>query len=222
LLSLTPGCRVIVLMKLGKTSHLYNRARFLVDPEYWDVNACDRHAKTDLSRKILKAAGERKVLICTGAMTPDRGLDYLADIANDTNWDSLNIMIVIAGEIWQDVKSSSEKMENQGAFVVDRYLSDQELFSLFAIATYSWCCYHPSRDMTSGIYGRSCQFGVWPIIRKSSILAEEAERNGYGTLIPWKQKTAAISALQSMDSKPFTSNVDPAEQAQILNDIVFG
>ena len=65
-----------------------------------------------------------------------------------------------------------------GAIVVDRFLTDVEIESLYGVSRAIWGCYSPERDQASGIFGRAMQLGVPTIVREGSVVHRFAEHYG--------------------------------------------
>ena len=221
-----PGVRVITIMPLDPASHLYGRTFFVRDPEYWDADADESPDPTPLSEAIRAAAGERKIMIATGGIDPQKGMGLLADMMCAPDWPTGNLHVAIVGKTIGSGKADVDRIAAEGGFVEDRYLSDQELFSLYGIAACAWCCYPPDRDMSSGIFGRARQYGVWPVVREGSMLDSECRTGGFGTAIPWGQAERAATILAAMveNSAGMTmkrSGADAAHEIAQLSAIMF-
>lgn len=143
----------------------------IADPESWDLGPEEVAAPaTALSEQALAFAAGRPILLVTGYIERNRGIEFLRDIyaRRDGLIDSL--VPVLGGMLAPDVRDSAAELQALGALVVDRYLSRSEMMSLYAAATAAWCCYVPERDISSGIFGRAIQFGVAPVVRRGSVL----------------------------------------------------
>ena len=221
-----PCVRVITVVPLGPLSHLFGRSFFVRDPEYWDVGAADMSVRTPLSDAVRASASGRRIMVATGGIDRQKGIALLADMMRAPDWPTANLHIAIAGKTIGGAKADVDRIAALGGFVEDRYLSDQELFSLYGIAACVWCCYPPDRDMSSGIFGRARQFGVWPVVREGSMLDFECRTGGFGTAIPWGQAERGAQVLAAMASDLATktmarSGADAQKEIARLRAIMF-
>lgn len=221
-----PGVRVITIVPLGPASHLYKTTFFVRDPEYWDVGTGASPEPTPLSEAVRTSAGGRRIMIVTGGIDPQKGMGLLADMMRAPDWPTAILHVAIVGKTIGSAKADVDRIAAGGGFVEDRYLSDQELLSLYGIAACVWCCYPPERDMSSGIFGRARQLGIWPVVREGSMLDSECHTGGFGTVIPWGQAERATVILAAMveDAAGMTmarSGADAAEEVARLRAIMF-
>lgn len=161
--------RAILLMSIVPIAR--GRVEPIEDPEFWDLTdeqLCS--SASPLADRVAKRANGRTVLLMTGVLELPKGLGTLRDIyATDARLIE-RLYPVLAGAIEPDARRACQELEAMGAHVEGRRLSDEELLSLFRVADAVWCCYAPSRDMSSGVFGRAIQFGAAPVVRKGSYL----------------------------------------------------
>ena len=105
------------------------------------------------------------------------------------------------------VKSNNPKDASRftaaGGMLEDRMITDDELFSLYATATYAWCCYAPHYDQASGIFGRAAQLGVPAIVRAGSVVERfRAQHNITGIAVPYGDMEAAFDKVIKANLKP--------------------
>jgi hypothetical protein len=225
ILARSPGVRILVIMPVKKGSALYGKSTFIYDPEFWDIDDVGAaRCETGLSRDASTRAAGRSVIICAGMFSIDKGMAQLAAMMEHEDWPNEKIAVVATGKFSADEGSTKDRLIAAGAFVTDRFISDEELFSMYSIAHSVWVCYAPERDMSSGLVGRALQFGVLPIVREDSALTYMLGSPERYLALPWSnvdESTARIrrlgEAIES-NSKPFT--IDKNEQLAELTKIV--
>lgn len=151
---------------------------YIYDPQLWDMSIKKLKKplpSTQLSLKAKEKSNNRKILIFLGKITLYKGFDYLIDFTENNKKD---VFVVVAGRMTKECKPLGEKLKSAGMMVVDRFISDEELFSLYQIADFAWSYYKPEYDQSSGIYGRAIQLGVIPIIRADSIISKLSKSIG--------------------------------------------
>lgn len=136
-----------------------------------------------LLRQIRAAAGTRKIICTLGRQDASKGLDHFARLAQDPaaqrEW-----LFVSAGRIAPNCTEITASMQDCGALVLDRFISEDELLALYAVSDAVWCAYAPSYDQASGILGRAVQLGVCPVVRERSIMHKLCLSEGVACLIP--------------------------------------
>lgn len=164
--------QVLTIVEDHKLREKYPNIKFILDPEFWDLAHIPvEQIDSDIAVKVRQSKGNRKVLLLCGMITADKNVDVLVNLSACYP-DFLNeVFIVVAGKIMSSALEDCKTLAIRGAFVEDRYLTDDEFISLFKVADFAWCCYAPSRDMSSGVFGRCLQLNVTPLVRKGSLLS---------------------------------------------------
>ena len=220
ILTMLPRTRVIVVTPLPRGSHLEGRVHFLKDPEFWDLDPAATRGSTDLAEEIGTAAAGRDILMFAGGISEDKGAGYLAELMTQAQFSDLHLLVVVAGKVSLDAQASIALIQKRGGFVVDRLLTDDELFSLYAQSRFSWCCYAPERDMSSGIFGRSLQLGVWPIVRRNSLLDQVRQSYGFGSSINWKNASDAVAAIAEIVVIDQKTTIGREQEIERLKNII--
>jgi hypothetical protein len=57
-----------------------------------------------------------------------------------------------------------------GGYACDRFISNEELFDLYACADLIWCCYAADYDQASGVFGRAIQLGIPVVVREGALI----------------------------------------------------
>ena len=140
------------------------------DPQLWDLDFLpQRTVSTPLSERAIKAAGTRRILMVAGGLDRRKGLERIARLAGDQNFAD-KILLVIAGKVAESDSDLSAILARSDCIFEDRFISNEELNSLYTVSDLVWCAYSPDFDQASGIFGRAVQTGVTPIVRKGSIV----------------------------------------------------
>ncbi|RWP83428.1 MAG: hypothetical protein EOR10_01265 [Mesorhizobium sp.] len=195
------------------------------DPQMWDMHDRAMSMETSqLSRDVLAAAGGRAILCFLGSVRKSKGFQFLVDILSDHPDLVKDVFVVAAGRVDPASGGDCARLISAGGMVVDRFVSDDELLSLYKTCDFAWCCYEPGYDQASGIFGRSVQLGARPIIRKGSYLEKYAQEGAVAPvcLIYGDTRDAAANiatAAANRSDKVLDSRSDKAER---LGEIVGG
>lgn len=142
---------------------------WIYDPQLWDLwlDGPPKLPVTDLSKRVRSEAGTRQILIFVGSGTRIKGFPEFVAFAEKRRASTL---AVVAGRVSDEFRDGSKRLQRLGMIVEDRFVSDDEILSLYKIADHAWCRYAPDYDQASGVFGRALQTGVSPIIRDGSML----------------------------------------------------
>lgn len=194
LLAAMPGVRLATIFPIAPDSHLYGRSTLILDLEYWDRTGLPLPSPTPLSDAVIAAARGRHIVTALGYFSEDKGAKMFMDLAERKEL-AENFLFVAAGIAHPDLDARLVSAPRHALFLEKRKLSDAELLSLYTIADLTWCCYAPERDMSSGIFGRSLQFGVPAILREGSLLQRQAEGRANYIAVPWGDSDTTAEQL---------------------------
>lgn len=200
LLAAMPGVRLATIFPIAPNSHLYGRSTLILDLEYWDRAGLPLPGPTPLSDAVRAAAAGRCIVTALGCFSEDKGANMLIDLAEREEL-AEHFLFVVGGIILPDVEARLDAASRHGLFVEKRKLSEAELMSLYTITDFTWCCYAPERDISSGIFGRSLQFGVPVILREGSLLQRQAEGRANYIAVPWGDSNAAEERLVNQSGR---------------------
>lgn len=167
------------------------------DPQLWDLTVLGQQpGVTDLACEVRQLAGDRAIILCAGLLDAHKGLAMVAALARDPEF-TARFAILCAGRL--SGTDAAELQTNPHCIVIDRYLTDEELLSLYPVADLVWAAYAPSYDQASGIFGRAVQLGRPVIVRRASLM------QGYAVMLDvpaivldWMAPAALVAqALQS-------------------------
>lgn len=168
------------------------------DPQLWDLAPDETPSETDLAREVREAAGDRAVVLALGGQSRDKGFDFLSD-AWDAQPDLRRAwLFVAAGKVAKASREKADRFAGQGGFLVDRFVSDEELRDLYREATVVWACYAPEYDQASGIFGRAVQTGKPVVVRSGAYVQRLAEILDHPAMAaPWDDTAGVAVALEA-------------------------
>lgn len=176
LLKIIPGSSIVTITPFHyrkKYMEIANQSVF--DPQYWDYiksNHMPVLGQSLLANQLQVAARGRPVLLFSGTVSKEKGIEFLADIVEQYPAIDNDVLIIVAGPIDKELEERCKRLQANGVGLVSRWLSDRELESLYGISSLIWACYHPSYDQASGIFGRAAQFNKTCLIRRGALLEE--------------------------------------------------
>lgn len=221
-LAALPGVRLLSILPITESAHLVGRAYEVQDPEFWDIAVEEKMPiSTELSKDLLAKAAGRTIILCAGEISGDKGMGFLSEMMMSSEWMAGKYLICSVGKVSDDARADVDKIQSFGGYIIDRYVTDTELVSVFQQANFAWCCYPPERNMSSGIFGRSCQFGCWPLVRSGSILEQIATSYGIGSALPWGDANAAARVLTESEPHDFVMDSRREENIKRLRSVVF-
>ncbi len=152
-----PGARE----DIGRLTH-----GWIDDPQLWDLELLSNSTvRTPLSERVTAAAGKRRILMVSGGLRRNKGLEMIARLAADEDF-GRSVLLLVAGELVGTASDFADTLQDSECFFENRFLSNDELRSLYAISDLVWCSYSPNFDQESGIFGRALQTVETQIERK--------------------------------------------------------
>ena len=178
------------------------------DPQLWDVNDEIVKPGSDVfSDLFIHKVENMKVLSFIGTVNIIKGFMFLHSMVKYDPSLAKNIKIVVAGKVDIACQAAAEELKDYGVLIIDKYLTDEEINELYVISDFIWCCYHPSYDQASGIYGRSFQNNKRPVVRGKSLISKYNKYTGTNdVVIEYGDSKAASESLIKESQKPFNDN----------------
>ncbi|WP_421729114.1 hypothetical protein [Brevundimonas sp.] len=171
--SLTP----VTTMSIVSFSVLPSIARvaddWIDDPQLWDIEDLST-PPSPLSADLVDLAAGRNILVALGAQNREKGFDILARTWLEKPEIRSRWLFVAAGKVAPSAWDIANAFAEAGGGLVDRYVSDDELRSLYGAATVIWALYAPDYDQASGIFGRAVQYEKPVLLREGSAMANHA------------------------------------------------
>lgn len=190
----------------------------VIDPQYWDLHdgtALRSPASSALSEEVRARAGGRHVMCALGTLSQNKGAAFLAETLHRHAELTDKILIVAAGHVATDAVRSVRRMAEAGALVIDCFVSNEELESLYAATDSVWACYAPDYDQASGIFGRAVQTGVTPVLRAGSVAEAFATKHGVDHVhVPYGDHEVLAASLLGQAPRP-RQGVDPKRAGSI-------
>ncbi len=144
----------------------------VIDPQMWDLNEIRLETlDLTLAENIRSVAKGRRVLAFIGTVNIGKGIEFLRGLTMSPTWPHDKILVVVAGHFPEGTQHLVKELINCGALVINRFISDSELSTLYAEADFIWACYRPDYDQASGIFGRALQLMKIPVVRSGSLIA---------------------------------------------------
>lgn len=172
-----PGLTILTILPFELDLRLARVANgWIHDPQVWDRIGTPIAPPTELADEVLAVANGRKIIAYLGRVTTIKGFHVLLKILTASADLSEQFLIVVAGTVDPSCRSAAERGRADGMFLVDRFLSEAEMASLYEVADLVWCCYNPEYDQASGIFGRALQRGRCAVVRRGAAIA------GYGRM----------------------------------------
>lgn len=222
-----PGTEVLTILPHALDARFTRISTgWIFDPQLWDLDPLGRSTLNPLPRlceDLKEKAAGRRVVMALGAQDHDKGFATLATLTASTSFLGDRAVVVAAGAVSQECRGAAESFQRAGGILVDRYIDDPELIGLYQIADFIWCCYLPSYDQSSGVFGRAFQLGVPAIVRAGSYLEKLAELLGHPTLPvdPDDPERAALAisthAPASRESKSSISTIRRQSVERLLS-----
>jgi hypothetical protein len=171
-----PGLRLVSIIPHETRPELREVTHdWIEDPQMWDlwVDGPPALPDTDLSRRVEAARGGRRVAIFIGSANRSKDFAGFVEMAER---DADSVLCVSAGRVAADCAALAARLRDLGMIVEDRFVSDDEILSLYKVADMAWCRYAPDYDQASGVFGRALQTGVEPLVRPGSVVDQMRAR----------------------------------------------
>jgi hypothetical protein len=206
---------VIVIIPFSVEPRLSAIARHgIYDPQLWDIEDLGRADGGDpeFVSQIADQARGRGIVVAMGRQAEDKGFGYFSCLLNACPTLGKQNLFVSAGIVATDSLNSADALVTAGGTLLNRDLTEAEMTSLYRSASLIWCCYAPSRDMASGIFGRAVQYGTPTIVRAGSYLEKlAAELHHPAIAVPWNDPQGVARLLSVRPPPP-----SPPDQRQAL------
>jgi hypothetical protein len=144
---------------------------WIYDFQMWDLNILgvrlDEYNNNCLIQNIKKISGDRIIISAIGSQDANKAFDVFSRLAVDELC-SKKYCFVIVGKIGKSFSYLIPQIEENGGFVLDKYVADDEIYDIYRATDIVWCVYSPGYDQASGILGRARQFNKMALVRSGS------------------------------------------------------
>jgi hypothetical protein len=145
---------------------------WIYDIQLWDLPFISRNQEPQQIGKDVyeanKKTKEKTVIVSLGEQFFYKGITFLLSLAQHCKLNDSTLVWVIAGDCTALGTEIVDALVGAGCIVINRRISNQELFYLYDAADFVWACYEPSYDQSSGIFSRAIQLGKRVIVRANS------------------------------------------------------
>lgn len=175
-----PACQVLTMVPFAIEPKISAIAtEWFHDVQSWDLQLASPAALApdaeELAARIRRAARGRKTVCAIGYQSAIKGFDRFADLFAASPALRGTMLFCYGGKVDLAIGDKAELMAESGGCGFNRFISETELFGLYAAADLVWCYYDPSYDQASGILGRALQLGVPVIARRGSVIQRQCE-----------------------------------------------
>jgi len=184
---------------------------WIYDFQFWDLQESDYQMFMDIKSgnniaplfsAIHELRGNRNVLCALGRQDRIKGFDVFANTYINEKDVRSKFLFAYGGKV-KGFDKLADKFENAGGFGDNRFVSDDDLISLYAASNLVWSLYAEDYDQASGIFGRAVQLGIPVIVRRGSLIHQICEIENIPNLPTTKDDTSKLStiAVQAVDVK---------------------
>lgn len=182
---------------------------YIYDPQLWDLLYYRDAPDLQLMAEIVSISGGRKILCAIGRQDIEKGFDAFSQLWINNPVIRKSWLFVSGGAVDDSVAPLTCALQDEGAYIINRRISNAEIMALYNASDAIWCCYHPAYDQASGIFGRAFQLNKLPIVRSGSFLESFAEKLGID-VIPFDE-TAYVCSYETI----FTNKDGPTCKSKI-------
>jgi hypothetical protein len=155
----------------GVEKYLHN---WIYDLQFWDLNILNFNSAPSLEaekifQEIKERAVGRKIVMALGRQDVAKGLLFFFKL-----WERPEIQeeffFVVLGKNRSVPEGPYNRFKAAG-LVWDIEMLESDLIQAYDRADVIWCCYHPSYDVSSGLFGRSVQKSKISWVRAGSLIS---------------------------------------------------
>ena len=141
---------------------------WIYDPHLWNLRVTNKLEikSTKLSESILKRKKNKKIIIYIGKSSSHKGFNEFIEFVRNNK----RKYIGVVGGILTTEYNYVRRYKN--FILVNRFINDDELVSLYKIADLIWCRYAENYNQSSGIFGYAIQTGCNVIFRENSTISK--------------------------------------------------
>ncbi len=141
---------------------------WIYDPHLWNlwVSGIPKLNSTKVSEYILEVKKNKKIIIYIGKSSFHKGFKDFIDFVLENKNEYIGIVGGLLTSEYLFIKN------NENFIIIERFINDDELLSLYSIADLVWCKYIKEYDQSSGIFGYAIQTNCKPIYRNGSFISK--------------------------------------------------
>lgn len=170
-----PGASTISFLPFDVEPRLADVAtHWIYDPQFWDLHypqdVTHQVAGGELTRTAKADAGGRTICAALGRQDESKGFEGFASLYASRADLRDRFLFVVGGSVIPALQGEVERLRACGGMVLNRFIERAELFDLYYGADLVWCCYVPTYDQSSGVFGRAVQLGIPVVVRAGSMI----------------------------------------------------
>lgn len=218
LLTLIPSVTVLAITPFAVVPGLEKLADgWIYDPQLWDVESVPA-GSSSLAADVRKVAAGRTVVAALGRQGAEKGFDRFVRLWRSRPDLRERCLFVSAGNVDDDLQPEAEAFRDAGGYLVDRFISDGELMSLYGVCDMVWAVYDPIYDQSSGVMGRAIQLGRPAVVRWGSQIHDLARHLDVPVVAArWDDDAGIEEAILSSIGQPVAApTVAPSLKAHSL------
>lgn len=175
---------------------------WIYDPQLWDIDDVE-FMPSALADDVRTVAAGRAVVVALGRQGLEKGFDRFARLWRAHPELLERCLFVSAGALDDGLEADASAFEAAGGYLVNRFVSDDELMSLYGVSTLVWALYDPVYDQSSGIMGRAMQWGRPSVVRRGSQIHDLALHLGVPVVAaPWDDDVGIAEAILRSLAEP--------------------
>jgi glycosyltransferase involved in cell wall biosynthesis len=167
------------------------RFQWLFDPEWWDLLEAPL---PDVPVNFPMTTGRTMLFI--GNVSPLKGTEFFIATAEEARRRGSDLSFVLVGHGENLTPEQFDRFKEAEGVIVEGYPSDSEFVAFMKRADFLWCCYHPSYNQSSGIFGRAIQLRIPVIVAKESLLEDYLHQFGDGIAVSYGDAGELLRALE--------------------------
>jgi hypothetical protein len=150
--------------------------QWLYDTEWWDLAIAPlANVDAPLPKSLCS-----QTIVYMGKALQRKGIAFFLQAAQESARRNMNLQFVIIGDTSTLSEEHRRSFEAASGTILPRTEDSARFVSFIRQADWVWCCYDPTWEASSGIFGRTLQLGTKSIVRKDSYLAHFQSRYASG------------------------------------------
>lgn len=175
---------------------------WIYDPQLWDLEHAPE-VSSPLAAEVRDVAAGRTIVAALGRQSAEKGFDRFSSLWRSSPELRKHCLFVSAGEVDSSLHADAGEFREAGGYLVDRFISDDELMSLYGVCDIVWALYAPSYDQSSGVMGRALQWGRPAVVRRGSQMHDLARYLEVSVIdAPWDDDAEIAEAILSPVDQP--------------------
>ena len=152
---------------------------WIYDFQFWDVTDLEynsfsenQHNKKEnkLRYAIKDLADNRKIISAIGTQNIQKGFDIFLNEYLSNEKIRREFLFSFGGKSNDKFNKDIKIFLKEKGFALNKFISDEELLTIYSSSDLIWALYSEKYDQASGIFGRAVQYGIPVIVRENSLI----------------------------------------------------